>query len=140
MLKANLALAADLRRFELLDVRVGAVAADAVGVEQADAEDEIRVGWCARVLSRTSIGSPDWNTCAGLPSRPCSVTSVISTSRDPQRPSVAWNMSAGVFTTSEGWLATVIASVALSLSRTVATAVASALASSASSAFPTSSR
>ena len=31
----------DLRRLELFDVRVRAVTANAVGVEQADAEDEV---------------------------------------------------------------------------------------------------
>ena len=49
----------------------------------------------ARRRMETSIRSPEWKTCPAAPSLPTSVTSVISTSRDPQRPSVARNMSAG---------------------------------------------
>ena len=40
-------------------------------------------------FSRTDIGSPEWNTNDGCPCRSDRITSVISTSRDPQRPSVA---------------------------------------------------
>ena len=35
---------------------------------------------------RIASGEPEWNTCPRSPSRPASMTSVISTSREPQRP------------------------------------------------------
>ena len=85
-----------LDRLQLRDVGVGAVAADAVGVEEPDAEGE--VGAAAAAPDRraeSSSRSPDWNTWPAAPSSPMKVTPVISTSRDPQRPSVARNMSSG---------------------------------------------
>ena len=51
-----------------------------------------------------SSGSPVWNTCPRSPSPLDSVTSVISTSRDPQRPSAARNMSAGATALSTGMI------------------------------------
>ena len=75
---------------------VRAVAADAVDVEDADAEDEVGERLRRRGASmRISTRSPEWNTWAGWPSSPTSSTPVISASREPQRPSVAWNMSGG---------------------------------------------
>ena len=54
------------------------------------------IGSGARSRIRTSSGSPRVKDVRRRsPSAPTSVTSVISTSRDPQRPSVARNMSAG---------------------------------------------
>ena len=51
-----------------VDVRVGAVAAHAVGVEDADAEHQVSHGLTALVTCiRISSGSPDWNTCARRP-------------------------------------------------------------------------
>ena len=49
-------------------------------------------GCAARSFTRTAIGSPEWNTNDGCPPASRKATSVISTSREPQRPSVAWNM------------------------------------------------
>ena len=74
-------------------IGVGAVAADAVGVEQADAEDEVVGRLRARGPSggSTSDRRSETRTTAARRDR-ASATSVISTSRDPQRPSVAWNM------------------------------------------------
>ena len=50
----------------LFEIRVGAVAADAVGVEQPDAEDEIVGRLAARGRFRADrIASPEWNTNDG---------------------------------------------------------------------------
>ncbi len=58
-------------------------------------------GACAVTDSRTDMASPLWNTCAGLPAWSRSATSVISISREPQRPSVASNMLRGVASAAE---------------------------------------
>ena len=55
--------AAEPLGLQLLEVGVGAVAADAVGVEEADAEHEVVDRLRARGrFSRIGIGSPVWNT------------------------------------------------------------------------------
>src|SRR4029078_11924052 len=51
------------------------------------------IGAGARSRIRTTIVSPVWNTCRASPSGPRNATSVISTSRDPHRPSMARNHS-----------------------------------------------
>ena len=82
---------------EFLDVGVGAVAADAVRVEDADAEhDGLDRFRASEPSSPPSPRRPTGTPGVGAPSASSrSAPSAISTSRDPQRPSLALNMSRG---------------------------------------------
>ena len=66
----RLGVAEDPLGLQLLEARVRAVAADALGVEDADADDEVVDRDAARAArSGSSSGSPLWNTWPALPVR-----------------------------------------------------------------------